>query len=75
MHGDRKELQKSCNIDTRKLAGNYEIAWTFHKEKKRDRLACNRETAKTHTVFYALVDAARFAGGARSLEKRAVTGA
>jgi hypothetical protein len=64
--------------------GEHEKRDLFQKKKKEtDRyLACNhggktrdRQAKKKNGHFHAFVDTARFAGGARSLERRAVTGA
>jgi hypothetical protein len=63
--------------------GEHEKHDLFQKKKETDRhLACNhggktrdRQAKKKKGHFHAFVDTARFAGGARSLERRAVTGA
>ena len=34
MHGETEKIQKSWDIDTRKLARKHERARSFHKEKK-----------------------------------------
>ena len=57
MHGETEKVQKSGDIDTRKLARKHEIARPFHKKKKKRndvRHVITNETgkpAKTHAVF------------------------
>jgi len=55
---ETEKLQKSWDIDTRKLARKHEKAWSFHKEKKKwDDVwhviitKRNGGTAGTHAVF------------------------
>ena len=78
---ETETIQNPWDIDTGKLTSEHEESTVFpQRKKKRDdvwHVITNEtgETAKGAHGLHALVDAARFVGGARSLERRAVTGA